>query len=69
MPIDTVNLLLYSGLGVILGHNYPLIFGFKGGKGIATSAGVYLSMVFLPEYFWLLCLLGLITFLAMLFFD
>lgn len=67
VPIDTVNLLLYSGLGVILGHNYPLIFGFKGGKGIATSAGVYLSMVFLPEYFWLLCLLGLITFLAMLF--
>ena len=60
VPIDTVNLLLYSGLGVILGHNYPLIFGFKGGKGIATSAGVYLSMVFLPEYFWLLCLLGLI---------
>lgn len=35
--------LLYTGFGVILGHNYPFFMGFKGGKGIAASAGLLLS--------------------------
>ncbi len=28
------------GLLVILGHNWPVFFGFKGGKGVASSCGV-----------------------------
>lgn len=32
--------LLYTGFGVILGHNFPFFMGFKGGKGIAASAGL-----------------------------
>lgn len=35
--------LLYTGFGVILGHNFPFFMGFKGGKGIAASAGLLLS--------------------------
>lgn len=27
-----------AGIGVTLGHNFPLYFGFKGGKGIVVSA-------------------------------
>ena len=34
-----------AGLGAILGHNYTCWLGFKGGKGIATSAGVFLALV------------------------
>ena len=35
------TLQLATGLCAILGHNYSPWVGFKGGKGIATSAGVF----------------------------
>ncbi|MBD5544268.1 MAG: glycerol-3-phosphate 1-O-acyltransferase PlsY [Lachnospiraceae bacterium] len=31
---------LYAGTGVILGHNFPFYMKFKGGKGIAATAGL-----------------------------
>ena len=37
-------LMLYGGLGVVLGHNYPFYLRFKGGKGIAATAGVIITM-------------------------
>lgn len=36
-------LCLYTGLGAVLGHNFPFYMGFKGGKGIAATAGLILS--------------------------
>ncbi|MHB2019290.1 MAG: glycerol-3-phosphate 1-O-acyltransferase PlsY [Candidatus Xenobia bacterium] len=32
------------GLAAIMGHNYSLFLGFKGGKGIATSLGVVVAL-------------------------
>jgi glycerol-3-phosphate acyltransferase PlsY len=38
---DNISLLtLYSGLGTVLGHNYPVWLKFKGGKGISATSGV-----------------------------
>ena len=31
-------------MAAVLGHNYTLFLGFKGGKGVATSAGVCLGL-------------------------
>ena len=33
-----------GAIACILGHNYTIWLGFKGGKGIATSAGVFLAL-------------------------
>ena len=42
---ESVQLLaMYSGLGAVLGHNYPFYLNFKGGKGIASTAGLILAI-------------------------
>ncbi|KWX86066.1 hypothetical protein AMQ83_21105, partial [Paenibacillus riograndensis] len=36
------------GIAAIIGHNWPLYFHFRGGKGIATTIGVMATLVFWP---------------------
>lgn len=36
--------ILLAAFGAILGHNFPIYYGFKGGKGIATSLGAILMI-------------------------
>ena len=54
-------LTFYAATGVILGHNFPFYLGFRGGKGIAATAGLVLS--FNP----VMAVLGIITFFSVFF--
>lgn len=39
---DKSLLVQIAGILVVIGHTFPIFFGFKGGKGVATSLGVLL---------------------------
>lgn len=41
---DNMLWMLYTGFGVVLGHNYPFYLNFKGGKGIAATGGMLLVL-------------------------
>ncbi|MBO5478969.1 MAG: glycerol-3-phosphate 1-O-acyltransferase PlsY [Clostridia bacterium] len=40
--LDGALLVQIAAVAVVIGHTFPIFFGFKGGKGVATSLGVLL---------------------------
>ena len=42
--LDGALLVQLAGILVVIGHTFPIFFKFKGGKGVATSLGVLLTL-------------------------
>ncbi|QMU62106.1 MAG: glycerol-3-phosphate 1-O-acyltransferase PlsY [Gammaproteobacteria bacterium] len=60
LPVLAVDLLTANtplvaatGVAALLGHMYPLYYGFKGGKGVATTLGVLLGFDWLLGATWI----------------
>lgn len=51
-----------AGVAVVVGHNFPVWLGFKGGKGIATSGGVAMALFPFPVF-----LAGLVAWIFLFF--
>ncbi len=49
-----------GGLASIVGHNWPIFLKFKGGKGVAVTAGVFLALTPIPFLLSLLVMVGII---------
>jgi len=45
LPVEVDLFLLVSGVLAVVGHNYSPYLGFKGGKGMATSAGFLAGLI------------------------
>ena len=59
---DPVHVAVLAAFFVIIGHSFPVWLGFKGGKGIATSAGIMIALFPLPVF-----LVGLLVWLGLFF--
>lgn len=63
-PLNQYNMSYYgyliAGLGAVIGHCYPVFFGFKGGKAVASFSGFVIATC------WFLVPIGLILFLLIL---
>ncbi|WP_045225089.1 glycerol-3-phosphate 1-O-acyltransferase PlsY [Methyloterricola oryzae] len=58
-----VEILAAAGVAAFLGHLYPVFFGFRGGKGVATALGVLLG------YSWVTGTAVLVTWLVVAYFS
>lgn len=48
---DSAWIASLCGIAAIIGHNWPVYFRFRGGKGIATTIGVMATLVFFPALY------------------
>lgn len=58
---NSATLVQLAAIGVVVGHTFPIFFGFKGGKGIATSLGI---LLLLNWEIGLICLIFAISLMA-----
>ena len=39
------------GIAVVAGHDWPIIFKFRGGRGLATTIGIFYALISLPTLY------------------
>jgi len=42
------TIVMLAGLAAVIGHNWPVFIGFRGGRGVSTTIGILLVLVTLP---------------------
>ena len=53
---------MFAGAAAVIGHNWPVFLGFRGGRGVSTTIGILLVLVTLP-----MLILALPTLLILIF--
>ncbi len=52
------DLAMASGLAAFIGHIWPVLYKFRGGKGVATGLGVIMAVV--PQISWICLVVGIV---------
>jgi glycerol-3-phosphate acyltransferase PlsY len=45
---QTQTVVMLAGAAAVIGHNWPVFLGFRGGRGVSTTIGILLVLVTLP---------------------
>lgn len=61
----TYIITIIAGIGAVLGHNFPFWMGFKGGKGIAVTAGVTVAISFSHPLYWIIAFIIFVIIVAL----
>jgi len=60
---DYIVTVYLCGAVAVIGHAFPIFYGFKGGRGVATTIGIFLALMPFPTLT-LLVLIGIIVFIT-----